>query len=147
MKADTKMKAIICTKYGPPQVLKQIEKDIPIPRNNEALIKIQSTAVTASDCVIRGLNPPGGYKFPIKELMKFGMRIFMGFSRPRNPVLGLVFSGSVKSVGKDISSFREGDEVYGFAGLSMGAYAEYKCITQKEISRGEVIKKHLTEIS
>lgn len=141
MKTVTKMKAIVCTKYGPPEVLRQIEKEIPVPGNNEILVKIHSTAVTASDCIIRGLNPPGGHKFPFKQLMKFGMRMFLGFSKPRNPVLGLVFSGSVESVGEHIKSIQTGDEVYGFTGLSRGAYAEYKRISEEEIRRGEVTLK------
>lgn len=137
----TKMKAIVCTKYGPPEVLQLDELEKPTPKSDEMLVEIHATAVTASDCVIRGLKMPGNPGFLKKQLMELGMRLFIGFSKPRNPVLGLVFSGVVESAGKDILQFKKGDEVYGFTGLSRGAYAEYKCVSAKEASRGEVTKK------
>ena len=137
----TKMKAVICTKYGKPNVLQYGKVDKPIPKNDQVLVKIHVTAVTASDCVIRGLNIPGGHQFPIKQLMKFGMRLFMGFTKPRNPILGLVFSGMIEATGKNIETFKEGDEVFGFTGMSRGTYAEYKCVSAKEIESGEVVLK------
>ncbi len=137
----TKMKAVICTKYGNPDVLKFSEVEKPIPKVDEILVKIHATAVTASDCVIRGLNVPGGHQFPIKQLMRFGMRLFIGFTKPRNPIIGLVFSGVVEATGKNIKSFKEGDEVFGFTGMSRGTYAEYKCVSAKEIALGEVFFK------
>ena len=137
----TKMKAVICTKYGSPEVLQLSKVEIPIPKNNEVLVRIHATAVTTSDCVIRGLKTPGGHKFPIKQLMRFGMRLFIGFSKPRNPILGLVFSGVIESVGKDIKSFNAGDKVFGFTGVSRGTYAEYKCVSAKEIANGEMVLK------
>ncbi len=137
----TKMKAVICTKYGKPDVLQYGKVDKPIPKNNQVLVKIHVTAVTASDCVIRELNIPGGHQFPMKQLMKFGMRLFMGFTKPRNPILGLVFSGIVEATGKDIKAFKKGDDVFGFTGISRGTYAEYKCVSIKEIASGEVFFK------
>jgi len=137
----TKMKAVICTKYGNPDVLKVCEVQKPIPKADEVLVKIHATAVTASDCVIRGLNVPGGHQFPIKQLMRFGMRLFIGFTKPRNPILGLVFSGVVEAAGKNIETFKEGDEVFGFTGMSRGTYAEYKCVSAKEIKAGEMALK------
>ncbi len=136
-----KMKAVICTKYGAPEVLELREVKKPVPNNDEILVKIHATAVTASDCVIRGLNVPGGHRFPIKQLMKLGMRLFIGFSKPRNPIIGLVFSGVIEATGGDIETFCNGDEVFGFTGISRGAYAEYKSVTLKEISTGEVFFK------
>ncbi len=135
------MKAVLCRAYGKPEVLQVTELDKPIPKEDELLVKIHATAVTASDCVIRGLNPPGGHKFPMKQLMKFGMRLFMGFSKPRNPILGLVFSGRIEATNKNIEILKEGDEVFGFTGISRGTYAEYKCVSAKEISSGEVFLK------
>ncbi len=137
----TKMKAVICTKYGNPDVLEISEIDKPVPKDGEVLVKINATAATASDCVIRGLNVPVGHSFPIKQLMRFGMRMFIGFRKPRNPILGLVFSGVVEATGKNVETFKEGDEVFGFTGLSRGAYAEYKCISNKEIKAGEITIK------
>lgn len=136
-----KMKAVICTKYGNPDVLKFREVKKPIPKADEVLVKIHATAVTASDCVIRGLNVPGGHQFPIKQLMKFGMRLFIGFTKPRNPIIGLVFSGVIEATGKNIETFKEGDEVFGFTGISRGTYAEYKCVPIKEIKAGEMTLK------
>ncbi|NBI30220.1 NAD(P)-dependent alcohol dehydrogenase [Chengkuizengella marina] len=135
------MKGIICTKYGPPEVLQLNEVEKPIPKNNEVLIKIHETAVTASDCVIRGFKMPGNPSFPKKQVMELMMRLFIGFSKPRNPIIGLVFSGVVESVGKDIKQFKEGDQVYGFTGNSRGAYAEYKCVSAKEAAQGELVIK------
>jgi NADPH:quinone reductase-like Zn-dependent oxidoreductase len=137
----TTMKAVICTKYGKPDVLQLSEVRKPIPNDDDVLVKIYTTAVTASDCVIRGLNVPGGHPFPIKQLMQFAMRIFMGFTKPRNPILGLVFSGVVEATGRNIETFNKGDEVFGFTGLSRGAYAEYKCVTSQEIESGEMLLK------
>lgn len=137
----TKMKAVICTKYGQPDVLEVGEVNKPVSKDHEVLVKIHATAVTASDCVIRGLNIPGGHQFPIKQLMKFGMRLFIGFTKPRNPILGLVFSGVIEETGQNIKTFKKGDEVFGFTGVSRGAYAEYKCVSKKEIERGEMAIK------
>jgi NADPH:quinone reductase-like Zn-dependent oxidoreductase len=137
----TKMKAVVCTKYGDPDVLQIRNVTKPIPKDNEVLVKIYATAVTATDCVIRGLSIPGGYTFPLLQLMRFGMRIAIGFSKPRNPILGLVFSGVVESVGKQIKTFEAGDEVFGFTGNSRGAYADYKSVSAKEIEVGEVVLK------
>ncbi|MDN5216934.1 NAD(P)-dependent alcohol dehydrogenase [Fulvivirgaceae bacterium BMA12] len=131
-----KMKAVICTRYGPPEVLQIREVEKPIPKDNEVLIKIHATAVTASDCVIRGLKMPGAPGFLKKHLMRLMVRIFMGFSKPRNSIIGLVMSGEVESVGKNITQFSKGDEVYGFTPTSLGNYAEYKCMSENAARRG-----------
>ena len=130
------MKAIVCTKYGPPEVLQLKEVAKPIPKNNEVLIKIHATAVTASDCIIRGFKMPGRQGFPKKQIMELMMRLYVGFTKPRNPILGLVLSGDIESVGKDIKQFKKGDQVYGFTGYSFGTYAGYKCMSEKESKRG-----------
>ncbi|MEI5908879.1 NAD(P)-dependent alcohol dehydrogenase [Bacillus spongiae] len=135
------MKAVICTKYGPPEVLQLNEVEKPVPKDNEVLVKIHATAVTASDCVIRGFKMPGNPSFPKKQIMQLMMRLFIGISKPRNPIIGLVFSGAVEAVGKDIKQYKKGDEVYGFTGNSRGAYAEYKCVSAKEIAQGELVHK------
>ncbi len=126
-----KMKAIVCEKYGPPEVLQLKEVEKPKPRENEVLIKIHATAVTASDCIIRGFNMPGDHKFPVKQIIKLMMRVNVGFTKPKNPILGLVLSGEIESHGKDIKQFKKGDQVYGMTGYSFGGYAEYKCMTEK----------------
>ena len=130
------MKAVVCTKYGPPDVLQLKEVEKPTPKNNEVLIKIRATAVTASDCIIRGFKMPGRLGFPKKQIMELMMRLYVGFTKPRNPIIGLVLSGDIESVGKDVKQFKKGDQVYGFTGYSFGAYAEYKCMSEKESTRG-----------
>jgi len=130
------MKAIVCTKYGPPEVLQLKEVEKPTPKNNEVLIKIHATAVTASDCIIRGFNMPGNFGFPKKQMMELMMRLVVGFKKPRKPIIGLVLSGEIEAVGKKIKRFKIGDEVYGFTGFSFGAYAEYVCIRENESKQG-----------
>jgi NADPH:quinone reductase-like Zn-dependent oxidoreductase len=117
------MKAIVCTKYGPPEVLQLKEMENPIPKNNEVLIKIFATAVTASDCIVRGFKVPVIFWIP--------MALAVGFPKPRQPILGMVLAGEVESVGKDVKSFKKGDQVFGFDRFVFGTYAEYKCMPEK----------------
>jgi NADPH:quinone reductase-like Zn-dependent oxidoreductase len=118
------MKAIVCTKYGPPEVLQLKEVEKPSPRKNEVGIKIFATAVTASDCIIRGFNVPGSLWLP--------MGLAVGFTKPRQPILGIVLAGEVESAGSDVRSFKKGDRVFGWDLFpAFGAYAEYKCMPEK----------------
>ena len=118
------MKAIVCTKYGPPEVLQLKEVEKPSPRKNEVCIKIFATAVTASDCIIRGFNVPGSLWLP--------MGLAVGFTKPRQPILGIVLAGEVESAGSDVRSFKKGDRVFGWDLFpAFGAYAEYKCMPEK----------------
>ena len=119
------MKAVICTKYGPPKVLQLKDVQKPIPRENEVCIKIFATSVTASDCIIRGFKASIKYWIP--------MAIAIGFMKPRNSILGMVFSGVIESVGNDIKSFKKGDVVFGFDRFKFGAYAEYKCMSEDNL--------------
>jgi NADPH:quinone reductase-like Zn-dependent oxidoreductase len=105
------MKAIVCTKYGPPEVLQLAEMEKPAPKNNEVLIKIHATAVTASDCIIRGFKIPVKHWFPKGLIMETMMKMVVGFKKPKNPILGLVLSGDIESVGKDVKQFKKGDQV------------------------------------
>ena len=123
-----KMKAVICTKYGPPEVLKLQEAIKPAPKDNEILIKIKASAVTASDIFIRSSHLPIRYKIP--------MRLMLGIFKPRKSVIGLVFSGVVESMGKKIRRFSPGDPVYGMTGFNLGAYAEYTCMKEADSTAG-----------
>jgi len=123
------MKAVVCTKYGPPEVLQLKEIEKPTPGDNEICIKVFATSVTASDCIIRG------FKVPIKFWIPMGLAI--GFKKPRKSILGMVFAGEVESVGNDIKSFKKGDQVFGFDRFGFGTYAEYKCIPKE----GLLVKK------
>jgi NADPH:quinone reductase-like Zn-dependent oxidoreductase len=122
------MKAIICTKYGPPEVLQLKEVEKPTPKNDEVCIKIHATAVTASDIYIRGSQIPIRFWIP--------MRIMLGLTKPRKSIIGLVLAGEIESAGKDIKRFRTGDQVYGLTGFGLGAYAEYKCMKETDSTYG-----------
>ena len=113
------MKAVVCTRYGPPEVLRLEERATPVPLGNEVRIRIRATAVTSSDCYVRGLNLSPAYK-----LMA---RLALGWKAPRQPVLGMVLSGEVDSLGPDANSFDVGERVFGFNRHRFGAYAQYVC--------------------
>jgi len=117
------MKAIICTKYGPPEVLQLKEVEKPTLRDNEVRIKIYATAVTASDCIVRGFKVPIIFWIP--------MALAVGFPKPRQPILGMVLAGEVESAGKDVRSFKKGDQVFGFDRFAFGTYAEYKSMPEE----------------
>jgi len=123
------MKAVICTKYGPPEVLQLQEVDKPLPRKNEICIRIHATTVTSSDCIVRSFNMP---KWSPMRLM---MGIAMGFGKPRNHILGMVAAGEVESVGSDVKKFKVDDQVLAYTVMSptktrMGTYAQYICIPE-----------------
>jgi NADPH:quinone reductase-like Zn-dependent oxidoreductase len=130
------MKAIVCTKYGPPEVLQLREVEKPTPKNNDVLIKVYATAVTASDSLIRRSDLP--------KIMTFGRGLSVGFTRPRKPVFGAVVAGDIVAVGKDVKLFSEGDQVYGSTGLRLGAYAEYACMAESETLTGCLAIKPVT---
>lgn len=122
------MKAIFCTKYGPPEVLQIKEYAKPIPKKDEVLIKIYATSVTDSDIFIRSSKVALGILIPF--------RLMLGIRKPRNPIIGEVFAGEIEFAGSDIKRFKVGDQVYGFTGFSLGAYADYKCMKEKDSKRG-----------
>lgn len=119
------MRAVVCTRYGPPEVLQLKDLPKPIPRSSEVCIKIFATAVTASDCIIRAFNVPLRLKLPLGAVL--------GFTKPRNPILGLVLAGEVESVGHDVTQFKRSSQVYGFTAFRFGAYAEYECLGEKAL--------------
>jgi NADPH:quinone reductase-like Zn-dependent oxidoreductase len=113
------MRAVICTRYGPPEVLRLEELETPTPQKNELRIRIFATAVTSSDCYVRGLSLTFAYRIMA--------RLVLGWTAPRRRVLGMVLSGQVDAVGPDVRSFKAGDQVFGFNRHLFGTYAEYVC--------------------
>ena len=125
------MKAMICTKYGPPDVLQLKEIDKPTPKKNEILVKIHATTVHVGDTKIRGFKPGMG---PVKDFFfKPIMRVIIGFRGPRKKILGMELSGEIESVGKDVKRYQVGDQIFGATGMSFGAYAEYICMKEDGI--------------
>jgi NADPH:quinone reductase-like Zn-dependent oxidoreductase len=117
------MKAIIWTAYGPPEVLELQEIEKPTPGDNEVLIKIHATSVTAGDCETRVLKLPMGLGFLI--------RLYVGINKPKNVlILGQEMAGEIEAVGKDVTRFKPGDQVFGGTGFTKGTYAEYICLEE-----------------
>ena len=113
------MKAAVCARYGPPEVLHIEDVDKPSPRPNEVCIRVIATAVTSSDCYVRGLNLPFAYRV----LARFAL----GFRAPRRPILGMVLAGQVESAGRDVTSFQASNQVFGLDRHVFGTYAEHVC--------------------
>ena len=126
------MKAIVCTKYGPPEVLQLKEVDKPVPKDNEILIRIHATTCHVGDVRIRS------FKVPFWQMLPF--RIYLGITKPKRSILGMELAGEIELVGKDVKLFKEGDQVFALAGFGFGTYAEYKCMPEKT-EEGAIDKK------
>jgi NADPH:quinone reductase-like Zn-dependent oxidoreductase len=119
------MRAIVWTKYGPPEGLRLQEVPRPTPGDNEVLIRVYATTVTAGDCELRRLKVPLAMKIPL--------RIILGPRRPRNRIPGQELAGEIEAVGKDVTRFRVGDQVFAWTGIRLGAYAEYACLPERGV--------------
>ncbi len=111
------MKAIVCTKYGAPDVLQLQEVEKPVPKHNEVLIKVHAATATAA-----GLNGRTGKPSFI--------RFFMGLTKPKKNILGQELAGEIEAVGKEVKLLKEGDQVFGMTGSALGAHAEFKCMPE-----------------
>lgn len=119
------MKAILCTKYRPPSVLKLEEVEKPIPKDNEVLVRIHAATVTAGDCEIRRFKMPSWLWIPA--------RIGFGFTGPRKKILGQELAGEIEEIGKDVKRFSKGAQVFAYTGFNLGAYAEYACVSEEGV--------------
>lgn len=119
------MKSVVCTKYGPPEVLELQELDEPVCKNNEVLIKIYATTVTAGDCELR--------RFEMSALLWIPAKLGFGMRGPRNKILGQELAGEIESVGKDVKILKQGEQVFARTGFNMGAYSEYICMPEDGI--------------
>lgn len=125
------MKAVICTRYGPPEVLQLTEVEKPIPKDHEVLIKIIATTAHIGDTKIRSLEPGLG---PVKDfLFKPLMRMIVGFRGPRKKILGMELAGEIEAVGNAVTRFRAGDPVFASTETEFGTYAEYRCISENGV--------------
>jgi NADPH:quinone reductase-like Zn-dependent oxidoreductase len=117
------MKAMVCIKYGKPDVLQLKEVEKPAPKEHEILVKIHATTVTSGDCRVRSFNSP--------LLLWLPMRLVLGLRKPRKPILGVELAGEVVEVGKNVTQFKKGDQLFAMTGMKFGGYAEYICLSEK----------------
>lgn len=114
------MKAIELTKYGAPKFLQMNEVEKPSPKDNEILIKIHASSVSSGDARMRRADP-------------FIIRLIFGFKRPRKPVLGVVVAGEIEAIGKSVSNYKVGDQIFGSSGMNFGAHAEYLTVSEDAV--------------
>lgn len=124
------MKAIVFTSYGPPEVLELKEVEKPVPRDNEVLIKVHATSVNFGDIFARNFKEISPRKFNMPLILWIFAKLYFGLRKPRITILGSEFAGEIESAGKDVKLFKQGDQVFGYLGQNMGAYAEYFCMPE-----------------
>ena len=116
------MKAVVCTQYGPPEVLQIEEVEKPIPKANEVLVRVYATTVSAADYKVRSFDVPASFWLPA--------RLMVGLKKPRKSILGMELSGEIEAIGKDVMRFKPGDQVFAASLQNFGAYAEYICLPE-----------------
>ncbi|USK64028.1 NAD(P)-dependent alcohol dehydrogenase [Peribacillus frigoritolerans] len=116
------MKAMVCTKYGSPDVLELKEVVKPSPKDNEILVKVHAATVASGDVRVRSFNSP--------FLLWLPMRIFLGLRKPRKPILGVELSGEIEDTGRNVTKFKKGDQIFAMTGMNFGAHAEYTCLPE-----------------
>lgn len=116
------MKAMVCTKYGSPDVLELKEVVKPTPKENEILVKVHAATVASGDVRVRSFNSP--------FLLWLPMRIFLGLRKPRKPILGVELSGEIEGTGRNVTKFKKGDQIFAMTGMNFGAHAECTCLPE-----------------
>jgi NADPH:quinone reductase-like Zn-dependent oxidoreductase len=124
------MKAIIYNEYGSPDVLHLEETEKPTPKDNEILIRVCATPVNYGDISARNFANIPAREFNMPALLWFPALLAFGLRKPKNPILGSELAGEVEAVGKDVTKFKKGDQVFAYIGMKMGANAEYICIPE-----------------
>ncbi|WP_417310447.1 alcohol dehydrogenase catalytic domain-containing protein, partial [Devosia sp.] len=115
------MKAVHCTRYGGPEVLELKEVPVPVPKPNQVLIRVHAASVTLGDCELR--------KFQVVSWAWVPVRLALGVTRPRQPVLGMEVAGEVVAVGEKVTRFQVGERVSGSSAFAMGAYQEFVALS------------------
>ncbi len=134
------MKAVICTKYGSPDVLELIELEKPVPKDNEILIRIFATTVTTGDVRVRSFDVPA--------LMWIPARLMLGIKRPKNQILGNDLAGEIEAVGKNVTKFKVGDQVFGeLPAMTSGTHAEYISLQESAMLVIKPSKMTYTEVA
>jgi len=124
------MKAIVYTEFGPPEVLHLAEVEKPAPKDNEVLIRVYAAPVSYGDLTARNFKNISAREFHMPLPLLLPTRMYFGFNKPKINILGSEFAGEIKAVGKQVKLFKTGDQVYGYLGQRMGAYAEYLCMPE-----------------
>jgi NADPH:quinone reductase-like Zn-dependent oxidoreductase len=127
------MKAVVYNEYGPPEVLQIEEVPDPVPKDNELLVKVHAASVNFGDLIARNLKNTPLSKFYMPTFLWLPVRIAFGWKKPRVRILGSEFSGIVASIGKRVTKFKVGDEVFGYPGQKMGAYSEFITIAEDKM--------------
>lgn len=112
------MKAIVCTKYGSPEVLQLQEVEKPTPKQDEVLVKVHAAMVTTAGLISRTGKP-------------MFTRLFSGLTKPKHSIPGMELAGQIEAVGSHVKSFKEGEQIFGLAGMTLGANSEYICLSEK----------------
>ena len=122
------MRAIVYTQYGPPEVLRLQEVVKPAPRDKEVLVTVHATTVTIGDTIMRSLN------IPLPAWQRVFARLYLGILKPRRAILGMELAGEIEAIGKAVTRFKPGDQVFAsiFA-VNFGGYAEYKCLPENGV--------------
>jgi NADPH:quinone reductase-like Zn-dependent oxidoreductase len=127
------MKAVIYTRFGPPDVLQLQEVEKPNPKDNEVLIRVRAASVNFGDLMARNFKTITPREFNMPFLFWLLAKISMGLNKPKITTLGNELAGEIEAIGRDVKRFKKGDLVFGHPGQSFGAYAEYLCMPENGV--------------